>query len=136
MTVEICGIWSISALTGCLMQARSRSTCHGVVVSSDGSDDDEARSCFGGLFALLQVLQQQVGQQEVPQVVGPHTDLKAVGGKAWLLGCGQIDSSIANQTVHGEPSPPVCKEQGFEKLLESRKNPILPCQGIGTTCWV
>lgn len=82
-------------------------TCHGVVVSGDGAHDDQAGGSLARLLAFLQVLQQQVGQQEVAQVVGAHADLKAVRREAGLLGSGQVHRSVAHEAVHGEPGPPV-----------------------------
>jgi len=49
----------------------------GVGVAGDGADDDDALvgAVLGGL--LLDVLHQQVGQQEMAQVVGARADLEA-----------------------------------------------------------
>ena len=52
----------------------------------DGPNDDY--SAVGIVLLVLDVLKEQVGQEEVAQVVSSHTDFKAVCGKPWLLGSG------------------------------------------------
>lgn len=67
-----------------------------VGVARDRADDDAARLLVG---RGLEVLQQQVGQQEVAQVVGADRQLKAVGRVRGLLGRGLVDGGIADERV-------------------------------------
>ena len=69
----------------------------GVLRTCNGAHNDDAlEAVFRG---VLDVFQEQVSQQEVPQVVGRHAELIAVSCVAGLLGCGEVHRSIADQYV-------------------------------------
>ena len=68
-----------------------------VVRTCDGShNDDTLQAVFR---RLLDVLQQQIGQQKMAKVICGHAQLIAIGCVARLLSCGQIHRSIADQHV-------------------------------------
>ncbi len=70
----------------------------------DGADNDDAlEAVFRG---VLDVFQQQVGEQEVAQMVCCYTQLVAIGCVAWFLGCGEVHCSVADQAVQPPTAVP------------------------------
>lgn len=70
--------------------------------TGDGADDDDTLEGVCG--RLLDVGQQQIGQQEVAQVVGGHTQLVAVRREGGLLGGWQVHRRVAHQHIQPPPS--------------------------------
>mmetsp|Transcript_71567 Transcript_71567/g.215119 ORF Transcript_71567/g.215119 Transcript_71567/m.215119 type:complete len:227 (+) Transcript_71567:636-1316(+) len=65
-----------------------------VGVSRDRTDDADAR-----VLRLLHVVDEEVGQQEVAQVVHAHRHLEAVVGEARLRVGRQVDGGVADEPV-------------------------------------
>lgn len=78
--------------------------CQGVGVSCNGSDDNHTGSSSVVVRRLLEVFQEQVCHEEVSQVVGSYRELKAIGSEARLLRSGQIDGSIAHESIESTPA--------------------------------
>lgn len=83
----------------------------GVLHTCDGAYyDNTLEAVFRG---FLDIFQEQVCQQEVPQVVGGHAELVAVGCVAGLLGGGEVHRSVADQHVQPPAAAAEVLQQGL-----------------------
>ena len=90
----------------------------GVGVACDGADDDDATAL---VFGASDVGDQELREQEVPEVVDAHGHLEAVLGKARLWVRGEVDGRVAHERIQG---PSRLEDLEVEDERPHRREPI------------
>lgn len=81
-------------------------TCHCICVSCDWPYNDHSGCSLAGLLSFLEVFQEEIGQEEMAQVICSHTKFKSICCEFWLLCSGKINCRITDHTIQGQSCIP------------------------------